>query len=234
MPSADWRRPPSPLSFSSSLCCFNTRVAMKLQIASQPASQGQSPFFRLPAEIRERILREAFGGRAVHIELRLQPILRPLSPRQDTTDQTSGQQYQAGFLRSLFHRIRPPKFKIKPYHGKGEVTEWRWYGGICRRNVPKLCGQRQRPYDGSVPLYQARDDCVAEFARGEAGESQRVGVLGFLLSCKKGYVIKQAPPYLLASSQPKNEPNLTCPAITSPSRPSTPQTPSFSNTGPPP
>ncbi|KAK3899208.1 hypothetical protein C8A05DRAFT_37189 [Staphylotrichum tortipilum] len=160
---------------------------MKPKIASQPASQDQSPFFRLPAEIREFILREAFGGRAVHLELRLQPILRPLSPRKDATNQRSGQQQKAGFLRSLLHRVRPPKFQIKPYHGKGEVTEWRWHGGICRRDVPELCGQRQRPYDRSVPLYQARDDCIAEFARGEAAESQRVGVFGFLLTCKKGY-----------------------------------------------
>ncbi|KAK3897853.1 hypothetical protein C8A05DRAFT_38571 [Staphylotrichum tortipilum] len=67
------------------------------------------------------------------------------------------------------------------------MTEWRWHGGICRRDVPELCGQRQPPYDRSVPLYQARDDCIAEFARGEAAESQFVGVLGFLLSCKKSY-----------------------------------------------
>ncbi len=151
----------------------------------RPASQDQSSFFNLPAEIRQLILREAFGGRAVHLELRLQPILRPLSPKQDTA-QNNGQQQETGFLRSLIHRVRPPKFKIKPYRGDGRMMEWRWYGGICRRDVPELYDARQRPYDRSVPLYQARDDCVAEFGRGEAGPTRHLGVMGFLLSCKRG------------------------------------------------
>ncbi|KAL2129117.1 hypothetical protein VTI74DRAFT_8207 [Chaetomium olivicolor] len=62
--------------------------------------------------------------------------------------------------------------------------EWRWYSGICHRDAPTRYDQ---PHYDSVPLHQAFDGCLAYFDRGVVQENRRVGVLGFLLSCKRGY-----------------------------------------------
>ncbi|KAL9565371.1 hypothetical protein ACKAV7_010460 [Fusarium commune] len=42
-------------------------VAPYIKFKSSTASQGQPPFFRLPAEMRNMIYKELFGGRVVHI-----------------------------------------------------------------------------------------------------------------------------------------------------------------------
>ena len=138
-------------------------------------SQQQSLVFRLPAELRERILIEAFGGRTIHVDFRFRPPLQNLG--------VSGASISHPPLNRLPAIPRP--------RGKRDRADaayaWRWFNCICHRTAPP----------GSVEYYETApcqdwclegDSCCCPFWPGTEPHKCRVGAIGFLLTCKRAYV----------------------------------------------
>lgn len=151
---------------------------------SQPARQTQSMFFNLPVEIREVILREAFGDRTLHIDLRSRnswhsrctsPGVNPFEPARE------GWRRLAPWLDP-----RPPK--IKCHRDAKKMPTWRWYGSFCHRG--KINWRLQYDLAPAGDRFFADGCwrggnwcCMAEAA--VAPDGYQVGAMGFLLSCKQ-------------------------------------------------
>lgn len=129
--------------------------------------QAQSPFFRLPAELRYRILREAFGNRTVHVDLAFRPPL--------FNHETSGG-------RGPLHGDYPPQAYFPG--PRGGASAWRWYSCVCHLNAPPGVPEIE------VPLFF--DECLRGMGRtchlwpGSLPDKCQVGITGLLLSCKQG------------------------------------------------
>ncbi|SPO06989.1 uncharacterized protein DNG_09683 [Cephalotrichum gorgonifer] len=138
--------------------------------------QEQSPFFRLPLDLRYLILRDAFGGRTIHVDFRFRPPLY-------TSDTGGGlKAYHGGYppLVTVDTRLDRP---TKP-HGAGA---WRWYSCVCHRNVPP--GMRGSAFEFSASW----DKCLSGAGfhchswPGTLPNKCMLGMMGFLLTCKQGY-----------------------------------------------
>jgi hypothetical protein len=137
------------------------------------AQQSQSPFFRLPLELRRLILREAFGGHTIHINLRppvITLILRRLGGKKKT--------------RPNYWRRLIPWLTAKP---APDEAEWVWashcfwhdglakakYGNGWGRDLPAIVD------DGGGPCCWNGDDFWPHSL------ASMIRVLGFLLSCQR-------------------------------------------------
>ncbi|KAI9150003.1 HET-domain-containing protein [Paramyrothecium foliicola] len=136
----------------------------------EPTAQTQG-FFSLPFEIRRDILREAFGARTIHIDLRCRQV-------PSTLQDISGL--------DLHHAGNPPPLLWSerfPAKERVPKREWRWYSCICHRGAP---GQTNSIFGAEL------DTCLEGIANcglwpGMAPDKCRVGVMGFLVSSKQSY-----------------------------------------------
>jgi hypothetical protein len=144
----------------------------------QPTRQIQSPFFRLPPELRQMILHAAFGDRTIHMDLRFRPPL--FAPQ--TGDKGGPDPVHGGFPPLVdSHEGAIPSLV---WHPRADaVMAWRWYSCLCHRNPPEARG---------TPLWQqpCLDRCLygqgsCSSFPGEFPAKCMVGVMGFLLSCKR-------------------------------------------------
>lgn len=139
-------------------------------IANNPdtwTSIGQTQgFFALPYDLRHQILKIAFGGRTVHIDLRLRPSLHD---------------FESSGGRDPGHAGYPPLFgqgdNLKP---RAQKATWQWFHCICHRDPP------WRYLPGEV----CKDTCLEGRALCHGGtwkwDACQLGAMGFLLSCKQG------------------------------------------------
>jgi hypothetical protein len=158
-----------------------------------PSSQLQSPFFSLAPELREIILREAFGDRTIHVDLRSRRGMHSMVTRNTRP------------LRNPFTPVREGWRRLVPGGGAKspepeghdrDVPLWRWYSCFCHRDCP----DRVMPRDVTVigpdiervffgdGCWRGRRWCCGDREAGAPPEGYYVGVMGFLLSCKRAYV----------------------------------------------
>ena len=135
------------------------------------AQQSQSPFFRLPLELRQLILREAFGGRTIHIDLRLPvatPRLRPL-----------------GREKKSWRRLVPRR-TAEPAQ---DERRWVWTGCyFCHGGPAQTEGRNSWGYPIPAIPSDGMNGGPCCWTGDEAwprSDARTVGVMGFLLSCQR-------------------------------------------------
>ncbi|KAK4153431.1 hypothetical protein C8A00DRAFT_33792 [Chaetomidium leptoderma] len=146
--------------------------------------QTQSLFFKLPLELRRQILREVFGGRTLHIDLRS-------ADRMYVTAQPGEDPFAP--VRRGWRRFAPwvaPKPRITITYPK-HVPLWRWYACFCHGG--------QLMQEGPIELHWRQPTFADGCCRGGAWsalsdrpdnhdllpDGYGVGALGFLLSCQR-------------------------------------------------
>lgn len=167
---------PAPLSPSES-------VAAQDAATTAPAAPHNGIFFeRLSPDLRRMVLIEAFGDRAVHMDLRYDRPLRARPPRKtmhaggvDVLDQGH----------SASRQMRKPR-------------AWQWYSCVCHRNpvwfVERWHGAKLD--EGDMASHPALDSCLRRSAQscdgppGDTGDMSRcfLGVMGWLMTCRQAYV----------------------------------------------
>ncbi|KAF6828318.1 hypothetical protein CPLU01_08593 [Colletotrichum plurivorum] len=137
-------------------------------------------FARLPPELRQRVLRAAFGDRTLHVDLRLAP---PQRQRGNLAMAAAAYEHGAGSA--------PLRFTGTDK----ENRQWRWYGCVCHRLLPRDSAEERRIFTArgiSPYIWPHRDACL----HGEAvmckvwaaGECEcAVGALGWLRACRMAY-----------------------------------------------
>ncbi|KAF6804028.1 hypothetical protein CSOJ01_10480 [Colletotrichum sojae] len=137
-------------------------------------------FTRLPPELRQRVLRAAFGDRTLHMDLRLAP---PRRRRGNLATAAAAYEHGAGSAPLSFTG------------NNKKNREWRWYGCVCHRLLPRDSAEERRIFTArgvSPYIWPHRDACL----RGKAvmckfwaaGECEcAVGALGWLRACRMAY-----------------------------------------------
>ncbi|KEZ42590.1 hypothetical protein SAPIO_CDS5826 [Scedosporium apiospermum] len=94
--------------------------------ARDVSPQDQSLFFRLPTELRMKILHTAFGDRTIHIDFRFRAPLH--------TYETSGghEPVHGGYPPLAEYFPSPRKWEPKP---RG-APAWRWWSCVCHSSMP--------------------------------------------------------------------------------------------------
>jgi hypothetical protein len=120
-------------------------------------------------ELRQQILREAFGDRTIHVDLRFRPPLHALGNN---------------FTTSPGHPplARLPEIPPSPPSADGA---WRWFSCLCRRDPP--------PHSPNYNLLGPPDDgCLSgggssycSLWPGTEPSKCRIGAIGFLLTCRQ-------------------------------------------------
>ncbi|KAK4448994.1 hypothetical protein QBC34DRAFT_406501 [Podospora aff. communis PSN243] len=139
-------------------------------IHETPTTDQSCSFFfgRLPLEIRQKILGDAFGDCEIHI------YFDSKAPRP---------QHEIEFLG---HPGFPPMQEAHTVTAQ-ELNAWRWYS--CRRHDREMLAgdpeyKSQRRMDTSC--LEGRGECSA--LPGHCPGGCMVGAMGFLLSCRQGYL----------------------------------------------
>lgn len=133
-----------------------------------PDPQLQSPFFRLPPELRRKILRRAFGNCTIHMDFSFRP----------PADKANYPGHHPGHPPLVEFHLPP-----QPRWPRG-ICAWRWFSCVCHFEPP--------PDQIISPAPMWADQCLRGAGRccemwpGTAIEKCRLGVMGLLLSCKKG------------------------------------------------
>jgi hypothetical protein len=157
-------------------------------IRSSNAATADSSFFtKLPLEIRRKILREAFGGQTVHMDLIYD---HPLLPPEDQPDDSHEE---------------PSKRRSRP-HGNLNVNintctcdirnlrlddsrpkEWAWRSSVCHRNPPARCapGQAVQPAEDYCRFGQTPWQRTCLVWPGEFPTKCLIGAMGWLCSCRQ-------------------------------------------------
>ncbi|KYK53974.1 hypothetical protein DCS_05923 [Drechmeria coniospora] len=157
---------------------------------AHPASLDSKPnylFARIPAEIRQQIVHMAFGEQILHMDL----SFRYSSPTLDGSSAEMGVKTHAGLLGPL-----GCKSDLKTLVGNREKKCWIWYGCVCHRFSPNATplslGRRSnRPVRPRCD--PDADKCLFGWAKcdewpGEWPVKCRIGIMGWLLTCKLAYV----------------------------------------------
>jgi hypothetical protein len=162
------------------------------EIPRPPSSQPPTNyglFARLPLELRQKILSEAFGNRTLHVDLTFdQPLTRKSRPK---TDQAPSRHKHCGLGTELVHST---------YRSK----RWQWFGCVCHRRLT-----RPDKDDGGSVILKARiepcdDACIRPLAVSEPirdrdqshvfclcsseEEDCFIGAVGWLLACRQACV----------------------------------------------
>ncbi|KAH6631359.1 hypothetical protein F5144DRAFT_570785 [Chaetomium tenue] len=140
--------------------------------------QNQSRFFRLPLELQRLILREAFGGHTIHINL-IAPPLVDLLPVKFRTPWRRMNIYLI-YWRWLARRLTgkpPPRWTISSryfsYDGIPQVDGM----DVSDRHLSTIPGDG---FDGGPRCWRCDEPPSSSAAR-------KVGVMGFLRSCQRAY-----------------------------------------------
>lgn len=138
----------------------------------EPAQQLQSPLFRLAPEIRDFILRAAFGDGTIHIDLRLGYPRRMRDLRRRVNKPVHG-----GYPPLANpHDTGVPLPERRP---ADRVVGWRWYSCVCHRS-PRDPPARDRCLRGVA-------DCASWPGPAAVPDKCMVGAMGLLVSCKRAY-----------------------------------------------
>lgn len=142
-------------------------------------------FASLPAELRRRVLIAAFGGRTLHIDLRL---AHPRLPGTSAAA-TSGHGEHGGGAAPLSWRYAADRTAPRT---------WRWWSCVCHRLVPPGSRWERRVLARGVAPYRfpKHDGCIrgdaafcqlwsSETATVPARRRCAVGSLGWLLACRQ-------------------------------------------------
>jgi len=160
--------------------------------------QSRSIFFqRLPAELRHRILVQAFGGQTIHFDLRLLHPVKNYGPCR-----------RLGYCHTHSDTDRP--------RDENKARRWEWWSSVCHRSAPPIHWNDHMPIDMRLQWRQPWQDqcrrgearyCYAwpprtdqeelEGIRCYGSKSQyppgllhkcHVGALGWLRACRQAYV----------------------------------------------
>lgn len=129
-------------------------------------------FSKLPAETRRAILLMAFGEHTLHIDIVFDYPLLPPPP--------------AGTQKFPNHAGIYTQDDKAPVRRKS----WRWGGAVCHRNSPT---QRQDSFSLRFRLGPWADNCMrgdgqaCSLWEGVWPDKCRVGIMGFLCSCRQAY-----------------------------------------------
>lgn len=143
-------------------------------------------FFRLPLELRRKILIHAFGNRTVHIDLALTyPLGEPWN-------------HDGSTFRSIKpeHRYDSPGIHLWPYNkehlglDREKPKYWQWRGCVCHRLRPS---RFKTPVDFHTIVKPTDDMCCegrsfycalyTKFT--DKSDSCWIGVMGWLLTCRQ-------------------------------------------------
>ncbi|KAK1856917.1 hypothetical protein CCHR01_00479 [Colletotrichum chrysophilum] len=131
-------------------------------------SQQECWLFSQPAELRRKILEEAFGNCTIHIDLRLQPISR--MPCRTLSSPHGGD---------------APLVEEEGNRPAARSKTWKWYGCVCHRNKPPQPRLAQQ-----TSLYLDRclyGEGICDAWPGEAPGKCCIGMMGVMLSCKQAH-----------------------------------------------
>jgi hypothetical protein len=157
----------------------------------RPAQQTKSAFFQLPAEIRDLILREAFGDRTIHIDLRPRHVENP-SGIVRSVNTCVPRESGAQMWRRRARRLVPGLSSTKPSTtSEADDSEegspaWGWYSCFCHEGPSKPLGEGENGQVGVDCLFS--NGCRGRWEPAEPDQlprEARIGVMGFLLSCKR-------------------------------------------------
>ena len=145
---------------------------------AQSSPAGAAPhepalFFRLPFDIRRRILVEAFGDRTIHIDL---VYGRPRDlPRDSPNEKHRFRRAPRPTEREL--RSSPALHKLKP-------KRWRWHSCVCHSVLPFKTNTWSRIAE---PCNDSCADTVnfCEQWPSEAPSKCQIGIMGWLLTCRQ-------------------------------------------------
>ncbi|KAH8892109.1 hypothetical protein GQ53DRAFT_863826 [Thozetella sp. PMI_491] len=149
-------------------------IALTATHASTVDATAQSSLYgRIPAEIRRRILFEAFGGQTVHFDLRfVHPVKR---------------------VHHKPHQPPPPAPRHADTHLRPDTSKprrWIWWSCVCHRNPSNSYAQ---PSFESSLGGQSDDTCrTGRFTNchlwpGQLPDKCFIGVMGWLLTCRQAY-----------------------------------------------
>lgn len=158
-------------------------------VAASATGNSSSFFTRLPPEVRRQILVAAFGGRTLHMDLRLGPALLPPSERPPVPT-TFQRMPHGGITADLYHYGQWPREVLDAARGvrqsaPGTKPVWEWWSCECHGSLPSS-DNRDRAY---IALWQ--DRCVHGEARwcdmypGEAPGKCLIGCMGWLTACRQ-------------------------------------------------
>ncbi|KAI1024392.1 hypothetical protein LB503_007104 [Fusarium chuoi] len=147
------------------------------------------PFFRLPLEIRRKILIHAFGNRTVHMDLVLtHPLREPINDERSTYRSTKPA-----------HRYHTENMHLYPYTEENlgldtnQPRYWQWRGCVCHRLPhPRF----KTTVDFHTIVKPADDRCCEGWAaycamwtkQTDKPDSCWIGAMGWLLTCRQAYV----------------------------------------------
>lgn len=146
-------------------------------LSQSSSATSNSPLFRkLPPEIRRRILVAAFGDQTIHVDLVNDHPTLKLTPQDHCG--------HGGLPLTAADNGSDAKVKTKSSAQKS----WQWRSSVCHRNGP----------DPGPPGHQvqpAHDTCrlgltgsqVCNMWPGDGPQKCRIGILGWLLTCKESY-----------------------------------------------
>lgn len=144
-----------------------------LSEAAISATASSAFFQKFPFEIRNKILRHAFGNKTMDMSLSLNYPLRPLPKRKrNQTRRHTG-------IRAFFLK---PRWRTSRMNRK----EWEWLSGVCGHCPPTV-----------MNIYMDETNCDGDSLPGvrsccETWENKfmfgYIGVMGWLLSCRQALV----------------------------------------------
>ncbi|AEO57202.1 hypothetical protein MYCTH_2303064 [Thermothelomyces thermophilus ATCC 42464] len=168
-------------------------------------------FQRLPLEVRQQILTQAFGKRTLHVHLAYD---HPLARKPN-----SGENKRRMFLSKRADEKRPENRRRHCGLGSNLVPDasrpkqWQWFSCVCHRRVVEARECRpepQRPPQGRIE--PCNDGClngrlfttryttnaewgrlcrcepIAEYDRPMADRECFIGIMGWLLACRQAYI----------------------------------------------
>ena len=147
--------------------------------------QKASLFFRLPAELRTRILEHAFGCRVIHLDLyHDHPPASPDSPAVLRHHQVGHANLVRDFSRD---GLRPEVVR-----DVSVPKRWVWQSSVCHRR-PAGSSHRPRLHYAAEDL--CRHGCsnlpTCQMWPGEGFDRCRIGAMGWILACRRAYVLTQ-------------------------------------------
>ena len=148
-------------------------------LLSTAAATSNSAFFqKLPLEIRQKILKEAFGNYTMHMHLSYDFPKVPLRVRQHDP------KHRHANIRTFQRRQQ----RQQTTFGIPRKKSWQWWSCICHRDAPWMLSHWR-----SDAL--CRDDChkggihiSCDYWPGDTPGKCFIGVMGWLLSCRQSLV----------------------------------------------